>query len=669
MKIKIIILTLAILGKITAQQIAVISNNIVTIDNGIVNAVIEGGKMISLNLKDQPNLLNNGGFAYFSIVDNVGYYSPTSLMPQVKINTSEIADIFFNIIQNFYLEMHYVFKKNESGFYTYFIVKDVGLADRTLNQLRFAVRVDKDIFDYAWTVEREGAMLYPDTLANFVEEVQDATFLLQDGSIYTKYDWCNYKIYDLLHGVLGNGYGIWNIEASHEYINGGPTMQETTLHSTNTTPILLCPFYSQHFGGVEITPKDEYKNWIKIFGPAFTYINTGLNEDLIADAKIKAHDLKDQWPYKWLHSDLFPVVRGSLSGILKMQGHGETDSAMVLLCKSGPSWLLNDDHWQKQPYDYFFWAEVDNEGRFNIEKIRPGTYTLYAYTQKGKLIDELRIDSIVIDTGKNSIDTVIWNANDLQKTMFQIGIADHKSGEYKLADLPRAYGRWKECPLTLTYNTNTDNPRENWYYCQKEQSYWDIKFNINDLSAIINPRIKVALSGSDAKPHLDLILNGITVSANDLGTDSGIRRSSLTSGKFTMITCDVDKKLLTEGKNILTLKCYGSEVEYKGIMYDAILFESDTSNQSVSIKKDNTGNKNKINIFPNPATILNIQSESEISSLQITDLSGKMVIIRDNISTNHVGINISDFPAGIYFITIISGENRIVKKIFISSDS
>lgn len=562
---------------LSAQNIAVISGNTVAIDNGVLEAKIVGGRMTSINLKGESNLLNNGGSGYFSYNDDNGFYSPTALTPNIKQNTSEIADIYVHHINNFDVEMHFVFRKNESGFYTYFVVSDAGIPGKRLGQLRFAFRVDKDIFDYAWTVEREGPMIHPDVLANYVEEIQDATYLLQDGSIYTKYDWCSYKIYDDLHGLMGNGTGVWNMEASHEYISGGPTMQETTLHGTSTTPILLCPFITGHFGSETITLRDEYTRWRKIFGPAFVYINSGTNEEIVADAKMKASELKAQWPYQWLNHELYALSRGSFTGQLDMKGRGEVDSAMVVLSKDGPSWIAEDGLWQKQPYDYSFWAEANQSGNFEVDKIIPGTYTLYAYSQKGKLIDELRKDNVIISEGDNDAGIIQWDAKDKQKTIFQIGTADHKSGEYKLGNLPRAYGRWKKSPIELTYDTDTNHPRDNWYYCQRVNSKWNIKFNVSDRSVLNNPVLKVALAGVDAQPHLDLILNGETLSVNDLGTDSGIRRSSLTSGKYKLITWDVDKTLLLNGKNTLSLYCYGSAQEYKGIMYDAILMEADTS--------------------------------------------------------------------------------------------
>lgn len=562
-----------------AQNIASISGSDVTFDNGKIQAAVSGGKMTSLHAENQPNLLNNAGKGYFSYNDNDGFYSPTTLSPQVKINNSEIADIYFVHTNNFVVEMHYVFRKDESGFYTYFVISDNGLAYKSMAEVRFALRVDKDIFDYAWTIEREGAMIHPDVLANYVEEIQDATYLLQDGSIYTKYDWSVDRYFDTHHGLMGNGQGIWTIEASREYINGGPSMQDLTLHGTDTTPILLNTFNTTHYGNYGILLKREYETFSKLWGPAFTYINSGTNEEIIADAAAKAAEKQAEWPYTWLDHELYPIDRGVMTGTLEMNGGGEVANARVFLSKKEPTWYSEHLDWQKNPYDYFFMTEADASGNFTIEDIIPGTYTLYAYTQQGKLIEELKQEGIVIAAGANAAGTIAWDAGDKEQTIFQIGSADHKSGEYKLADLPRLYGRWFDSPSSLSYDTATDNPREDWYYCQQESSDWDIHFPIVNSAALVDPTLKIALSGTDANPHLEVWVNEQKVNSTSLGTDSGIRRSSLTAGKYTLITLSIDKNLLVDGANTITLKCIGSAGDYKGVMYDAVLLEADIDSE------------------------------------------------------------------------------------------
>ena len=71
-----------------------------------------------------------------------------------------------------------------------------------------------------------------------------------------------------------------------------------------------------------------------------------------------------------------------------------------------------------------------------------------------------------------------------------------------------------------------------------------------------------------------------------------------------------------------------------------------------------------INIYPNPATDeLNIIHQNQtIKEISIADVTGK---IWKNITGNTRVINISDIPAGIYFVQIINTEKTIVEKIVV----
>lgn len=647
---------------LSGQNIATVSGTSVTINNGAIETFIRGGRMERLSLVGGVNLLENGGYGYFSYVDNEGFYSPSFLNAEVAVNTEDIADIYFEHANNFIVEMHYVFKKGESGFYTYCIVSDNNLGFKVLGELRWAVRVDKDIFDYAWTIEREGPMIHPDELVNAVDEIQDATYELTDGSIYSKYDWAVDMRLDSLHGLLGNGYGIWNIEPSSEYINGGPTMQDLTVHGTTTTPILLSTIQTSHYGNIDIALKDEYLEWNKVWGPAFTYINTGANDVLIEDAKQKASEKTAEWPYDWLLHELYPLDRGTLSGSLNMLGSGEVDSAMVVLSKPPPSWRRSDEDWQRQPYDYIFWDEVDAAGNFQIKDVRPGTYTLYAYTQKGKLIDQLKIENITVTTGQTDLGALEWGANDRDRVLFQIGQADHRSSEFGLGDLPRLYGRWNDTPDNLDYEVGTSNDRDDWYYCQRENTAWNVHFDVTNKDSLSDAVLKVALAGADASPHLDAILNGEKIGYVRAGTDSGIRRSSLSAGKYAAVSFPFDKNLLVNGRNTLTLSCFGSPSEYKGLMYDAVLMEANVGTPTVSSNEQQSIDRH-YTAYGSQRSI-NVQSAAQEEGLiSIYTIGTGQLVYRGTITPGPNTININRSGQ---FVIMISDNNKMYrKKIFL----
>jgi hypothetical protein len=71
-----------------------------------------------------------------------------------------------------------------------------------------------------------------------------------------------------------------------------------------------------------------------------------------------------------------------------------------------------------------------------------------------------------------------------------------------------------------------------------------------------------------------------------------------------------------------------------------------------------------IDIYPNPTTeMLNIRSTVSIRALQISNVIGEIIYISEN-KSNLADIDLSEFPAAIYFLKIIDEKgNAEIKKI------
>ena len=108
--------------------------------------------------------------------------------------------------------------------------------------------------------------------------VQDATYQMPDGSIYTKYNWAQYVVRDSVHGLMHtNGYyGIWNIPCSAEWYPGGPMKQELTAHATGKSPITIQMLQGEHMGTASMYFNDGER---KIYGPFFLYLNFTTTKD------------------------------------------------------------------------------------------------------------------------------------------------------------------------------------------------------------------------------------------------------------------------------------------------------------------------------------------------------------------------------------------------------
>ena len=76
----------------------------------------------------------------------------------------------------------------------------------------------------------------------------------------------------------------------------------------------------------------------------------------------------------------------------------------------------------------------------------------------------------------------------------------------------------------------------------------------------------------------------------------------------------------------------------------------------------------RISIFPNPASgVLNIQSDEYITSIAMTDETGRIVAQTNNLNTLSYQLSTSGLSAGIYIVRINDSEGLVptIKKIII----
>ena len=113
------------------------------------------------------------------------------------------------------------------------------------------------------------------------------------------------------------------------------------------------------------------------------------------------------------------------------------------------------------------------------------------------------------------------------------------------------------------------------------------------------------------------------------------------------------------------------------IKYDTIT----VTVSGVGVQEYNTGN-NWVHLFPNPAsTQINIESNSAISEIIITDISGKTILKQtvnnservtgnesDRVTPSHpvTNVDISRLAPGLYFIKIISDKQSLVRKFMVN---
>jgi rhamnogalacturonan endolyase len=160
----------------------------------------------------------------------------------------------------------------------------------------------------------------PIPTAATVATLTDATFRLADGTVKTTYQNSVYWAEAPTYGVIGNdqdrAVGLWAIEASPEYHNGGPVKQGQTVHDQ----VLLRVLQSVHFGA---SPVDVAagETWSKVYGPFLIYVNRASDATALwNDAIVRQQREHHAWPYAWVEANACAHERGTVTG--KVNSHG-----------------------------------------------------------------------------------------------------------------------------------------------------------------------------------------------------------------------------------------------------------------------------------------------------------------------------------------------------------
>jgi rhamnogalacturonan endolyase len=535
-------------GGVTLQasgMTATISNQFYTVkfnSKGTGYSLVMGGK----------ELIGSAPGFYSSINGGTGF-APTSL--QVVTNTSSMADIAYI---GSWGALHYVVRGGVSGMYSYFVASGIG----TVGEFRTLYQFNEGIFANGFNNVRTITFPTASQLAASTS-VQDATYKLPDGTIYTKYDMSNYTFtQDTIHGVYGNGHGAWVISPSHEYNNGGPMKQDLTVHvGTTNNAIALNMLVSGHFGtgSPQITIPSG-----KIYGPWFVYFNNGN----ISDAQAQVAVQQAQWPYTWLNNPSYPLSRTTVTGTLHLAGGRAAAGATITLAQPGGNVYT-------QGSGYIFTTQAASDGSFSIPKVRPGSYSLYAWANGGSIgdvTDQFEQDNINVSGSTQNLGAITWSPPTYGTLLWQIGTADRKAGEFNLGNAPRQYGLWNQVPANLTYTIGQSSPANNWYYAQAQSGTWTVQFNASQTFSG-TAHLTVALAGATRSPSANVSVNGTRVSTlSGFANDEGIYRSANQSGIYHLQVISFNASLLKAGSNTITFQAtVGSGA---GIMYDTIKLEA-----------------------------------------------------------------------------------------------
>lgn len=552
--------------RINGQNVKIIANtdSSIILSNGKISFTFHKYKaeLSGIRYLSHDNLLGKKGSAY---LNGPGFSMNPSTFRIVKQDSGEIEIAFYHKASNhFNYDLHYIVRKNTGGIYC-FLVESHLASDPAgdLGQTRWGLRADESLFDYHLVRDTiQGSMPAMKDLEDG-KKLQDWTYQMADGQIYTKYNYADYIEGRYVHGMAGtsSGLGIFVIQPSHEYLNGGPTKQYQNVHST---PFLICMFNCGHFLS-DIRKGDNIiaGNWTKFYGPFLLYVNHGSSvAGIWKDAKRQAVMERDQWPYKWVQSDNYPLKREEVEGTLVDQDGKAVANAAIVLADSAHDW-------QAQSEGYIFSERTDGRGNFTLRNVRSGTYTLYAFG--GNNMKELRRDGIKIEKNKTlDLRTIKWaSENASGKTIWQIGTADRKTTGFKYSRHKRVYGLFDSVTANLDFTIGRSKENTDWYYAQTKPGLWNVHFNLKKkLSDTLV--LSIAIAGAAKAPVLDILVNGVKTGVlNHLGNDAGIYRSAVAGGYYQLKQISFPAALLHDGANTIGLQLADCK-RGGGIMYDAV---------------------------------------------------------------------------------------------------
>ena len=536
----------------------------VRLSNGTISLTINkaDATIRTMTLANSPNLAGRG--AYLAVANSTGRdgWDVHSAGYQVVRNTPELAELSFGAqIGGVHFTQYYVLRRGDRGFYVFLLEqRRPGDPPEHTGQVRWSFYLNDALFNYHLASDTEQGPV-PDLRG--ARQIQDATFRLTNGTVYTKYNYCVYLENDRVHGLCGIGrgsYGAFIITPSAEYLQA-PTKQEITVHAG---PIMHRFLASGHFLSRELSSPSIPDGWTKLCGPWMVYLNTGDSPQQIwSDAKIQAEKEQVQWPYGWMSNPEYPLRRAEVIGTLKLYD-GKQSASNALMVLTGP-----EPDWQVQVLNYIFSARADATGHFALSHVRPGNYTLFAAVPG--VTDEFRKDHVTVSVGQTlDLGTLVFAPAYYSARLWQIGLADRTTTGFRLSDKSRQYGLEDDVPSNLIYKVGSSLPSRDWYYAQAWPGDWRIDFDV-DRSYQGEGVLTIGIAGQTRAPRLQVLVNHTLVGSYAGGNSGALYRSAVLGSSYhENKVIRFPASLLRQGNNAVTLR-----LSHGSIMYDVVKLEVD----------------------------------------------------------------------------------------------
>ena len=589
-----------------------VGSSTITLANSVITAVIEKstGKVTSY-LFNGTQMLDTSGLIYFSMDGGSSYEQPGNCVYSATVNTSDMVDISCKMtwanntarVHAFDIDIHYVLRRGDSGLYAYAVLSHpASYPDTGVGEWRMVWKLPHS--STQWSFER----VYVDALRNWnwgtytdftsadptsIAEVVRLTTGVRAGQYDCKYQYAAeyQQIGCWGHASDTNKKGVWMVLGGYDYLNDGPVHTDLTLAESYN----LIHFGRNHYGGSS-TSVASNENWSKIYGPYLLYCNStttnaSAGHTLWADAKAQVQAELAAWPYAWLTTNTnYPVAaqRGAVSGRFLVN-----DSFKPALTGSN-AWigLAQPDaggNWQFESKRYQYWVHADSNGNFTIPHIRPGNYTLNAWTV-GAVGEFARANVTVTAGTTNALGNITWTVPHTGGYLaWEIGVPDRTAREFRhgSTDYWRAF-LWEdyasEFSNPLEYTVGTSNWTNDWNYAQPGYLVgtnwsgwkWRVNFNLASVPASGNASLVIAWAGND-HARMQFYVNDETTQfgANHYppnGGGNGLIREGI-HAKYGVSSISIPVSRLRVGSNTITLLQGRSTTSSDHVMYDYLSLE------------------------------------------------------------------------------------------------
>ncbi|HWA08367.1 MAG TPA: polysaccharide lyase family protein, partial [Opitutaceae bacterium] len=370
------------------------------------------------------------------------------------------------------IEIRYALGRGESGVYTYSIWEhqpQYPLAIST--EARFCFKLN-DTFDWM-----------------LVDENPHRNKLYPKESRENKYDYTTNQFDHRAFGWASTATktACFIVNPSMEYMSSGPMKIEFLCHrDTNqvAAPCILNYWRSSHYGGSSLNIA-EGEHWTKVIGPFLLYVNSGADpQTLWKDALAQVDRESAKWPYTWVKGVDYPAreQRGTVKGQLALVDPQMPGAKMsrLLVGLSHPAYLppapasgpgANGPRqmvdWQNDAKNYEFWVRGDDQGRFTIPNVRPGTYTLHAIADG--VLGEYTQAEVKVEAGRTlDLSRIAWTPVRRGRQIWEIGIPNRTATEFFKGDdyfhdgMPLLYATL--FPHDINFVIGKSDYRKDWYY-------------------------------------------------------------------------------------------------------------------------------------------------------------------------------------------------------------